>query len=85
MIKKRKKEKKKKKKKRKKREEKKKKKKKKKKRKKKEKKREEKVKSVYFNHPFQGNSANYYIILGPRDKAAPPISQQKKVNFLRSG
>ena len=35
-----------------------------------------KVKSVYFSHPFQGNSGNYYIIWGPRDKAAPPISQQ---------
>ena len=33
-------------------------------------------KSVYFNHPSQGNSTNYYIILGPRDKAAPPASQQ---------
>ena len=32
------------------------------------------VKSVYFNHPSQGNSTNY--ILGPRDKAAPPTSQQ---------
>ena len=35
-----------------------------------------KVKSVYFNHPSQGNSANYYIILGPRNKAAPSTSQQ---------
>ena len=35
-----------------------------------------KVKSVYFNHPSQGNSTNYYLILGPRDKAAPPTSQQ---------
>ena len=24
----------------------------------------------------QGNSTNYYLILGPRDKAAPPTSQQ---------
>ena len=32
--------------------------------------------SVYFNHPSQGNSTNYYLILGPRDKAAPPTSQQ---------
>ena len=34
------------------------------------------VKSIYFNHPSQGNSTNYYLILGPRYKAAPPISQQ---------
>ena len=34
------------------------------------------AKSVYFNHPSQGNSTNYYIVLGPRDKAAPPTSQQ---------
>ena len=34
------------------------------------------VKSVYFNYPSQGNSNNYYLILGPRDKAAPPTSQQ---------
>ena len=34
------------------------------------------VKSIYFNHPSQGNSTNYYIILGIRDKAAPPTSQQ---------
>ena len=32
-------------------------------------------KSIYFNHPSQGNSSNYYLILGPRDKAAPPTSQ----------
>ena len=30
---------------------------------------------MYFNHPSQGNSTNYYVILGHRDKAAPPISQ----------
>ena len=35
-----------------------------------------KVKSIYFNHPSQGNSANRYIVLGPRDKAAPPESEQ---------
>ena len=35
-----------------------------------------KVKSIYFNHPLQGNSTNYYLILGLRDKAAPPTSQQ---------
>ena len=34
------------------------------------------VKSIYFNHPLQDNSTNYYLILGPRDKAAPPKSQQ---------
>ena len=34
------------------------------------------VKSIYFNHPSQGNSTNYYLILRPRDKAAPPASQQ---------
>ena len=47
-----------------------------------------KVKSIYFNHPSQGNSNNYYVILGPRDKAAPPTSQQinkfppKRVKYL---
>ena len=35
-----------------------------------------KVKSIYFSHPSQGSSANYYLILGPPDKAAPPTSQQ---------
>ena len=34
------------------------------------------VKSIYFNHPSQGNSTNYYLILGLRDKTAPPTSQQ---------
>ena len=34
------------------------------------------VKSVYFHHSSQGNSTNYYLILGLRDKAAPSISQQ---------
>ena len=35
------------------------------------------AKSVYFNHPSQGNSTNYYLTLGLRDKAAtPPTSQQ---------
>ena len=38
------------------------------------------VKSVYFNHPSQGNSTNYYLILGLRDKAAPSTSQQIKKN-----
>ena len=33
-------------------------------------------KSVYFNHPSQGNSTNCYLILGPWDKAAPPTSHQ---------
>ena len=39
----------------------------------------------YFNHPSQGNSTNYYLILGPRDKAAPPRSQQirKKIRPKR--
>ena len=31
---------------------------------------------MYFHHPSQGNSTNYYLILGLRDKAAPPTSQQ---------
>ena len=31
------------------------------------------AKSIYFNHPSQGN---YYLILGHRDKAAPPTTQQ---------
>ena len=34
------------------------------------------LKSIYFNHPSQGNSTNYYLFLGLRDKAAPPTSQQ---------
>ena len=34
------------------------------------------VKSIYFHHPSQGNSTNYYLILGLLDKAAPPTSQQ---------
>ena len=34
------------------------------------------VKSIYFNHPSQGDSTNYCLILGPRGKAAPPTSQQ---------
>ena len=34
------------------------------------------VKSIYFHHPSQGNSTNYYLILGLRDKAALPTSQQ---------
>ena len=36
------------------------------------------VKSIYVNHPSQGNSANYYLILCPRGKAAPPTTQQIK-------
>ena len=39
-----------------------------------------KVKSIYFNHPSKGNSTNYYLILGPRDKAGPPTSHQIKKN-----
>ena len=31
---------------------------------------------MYFNHPPHGNSTNYYLILGLRDEAAPPTSQQ---------
>ena len=34
------------------------------------------VKSIYFNHPSEGNSTNYYLILGLRDMAAPSTSQQ---------
>ena len=34
------------------------------------------VKSVYFNHPSQGKSTKYYLILGLRNKAAPSTSQQ---------
>ena len=38
-----------------------------------------KVKSIYFNHPSQGNSTNYYLILGLRDKAArPPTTEVNK-------
>ena len=40
------------------------------------------VKSIYFHHPSQGSSTNYCLILGLRDKAAPPTSQQ--INSLRS-
>ena len=32
--------------------------------------------SIYFHHPSQGTSTNYYLILGLRDKAAPSTSQQ---------
>ena len=31
---------------------------------------------VDFHHPSQGNSTNYNLILGLRDQAAPPTSQQ---------
>ena len=34
------------------------------------------AKSIYCSHSSQSTSTNYYIILGPRDKAAPPTSQQ---------
>ena len=34
------------------------------------------VKSIYFYHPSQGTSTNYYLILGLQDKVAPPTSQQ---------
>ena len=33
-------------------------------------------KSIYFNHPSQGNSTNYYLILGLQDKVAPSTCQQ---------
>ena len=36
----------------------------------------ENVGEIYFNHPSQGNSPSCYLILGHRDKAAPPTSQQ---------
>ena len=35
-----------------------------------------------FNHPSEGNATNYYLILGPRDKAAPPKSQQQHTQNL---
>ena len=31
---------------------------------------------MYFNHPSEGNSTNYYVIVGPGDKAVPPTSQE---------
>ena len=34
------------------------------------------VKLIYFHHPSQGNSTTSYLILGLRDKAAPPTSQK---------
>ena len=34
------------------------------------------LKSIHFKHPSQGDSTNNYFILGPRDKAASPTSQQ---------
>ena len=30
------------------------------------------VKSVYFNQPSQGNSTNYYLILGPETRLRLP-------------
>ena len=33
------------------------------------------VKSIYFDHPSQGNSTNYYVIRDPRNKAAPTTGQ----------
>ena len=36
------------------------------------------ARAVCFNHPSQGNSTNYSIILGPLDKAAPPTGQQNR-------
>ena len=44
----------------------------------------ENVGEIYFNHSSQGNSPSYYLILGLRDKAAPPTSQQiKKIPLKR--
>ena len=34
------------------------------------------IMSIYFNHPSRSNSTNYYLILGPSDKAAPHTRQQ---------
>ena len=31
---------------------------------------------MLINHPSQGNSTNYFLIWGPRNKAAPPTSQK---------
>ena len=32
--------------------------------------------NIYFHHPSQGTSTNYYLILGLWDKTAHPTSQQ---------
>ena len=43
------------------------------------------VKSVYFNHPSQGNSTNYYLILGsPRQGCAFHKSTNKQIPFEAS-
>ena len=40
------------------------------------------LKSRHFNHPSQGNSTNYYLILGPRDKASPPPPTSQQIKTL---
>ena len=37
------------------------------------------IQNVHFNHPPQGNSTNYYIILDPREKAAPHKSTNRAI------
>ena len=39
------------------------------------------LKSIYFNHPSQDNSTNYYIILGPR---ASHMSTNKQISSAAS-
>ena len=39
-------------------------------------KKKKKKSSIYFHQPSQGISTNCYLILGLRDKAAPPTRQQ---------
>ena len=34
------------------------------------------LKAIHFKNPSQGNSTNYYIILGPREKAKHPTNQK---------
>ena len=41
------------------------------------------VKSIYFNHPSQGNSTNYYLILGsPRQ--IPQVNTSQQINKFPS-
>ena len=40
------------------------------------------VKSIYFNHHSQGNSTNYYVILGPREKVRVPQVNKLKTSLL---
>ena len=44
------------------------------------------VKSVYFNHPSQGNSTNYYLILGsPRQGCGlPQVNTSQQINKFPS-